>query len=300
MLIADQALQHLKGTQKPMERRQLDEYLWIIDSQIAIYFKGDETKQVLDKLRLRMELVSRWRSDEVLELTKELQRMACFYSIKGEHNECKHLLEHALSVITSVECVDWALELDVTKLLAVTHDCLGQIDKAIKFYSRALGIERQVERTSAARTCCALLNAISYCYLLSGDCDVALANVEESARSQKNMPNDQAKNLLYAETMILYGNILAAKNSLSQAAFYYDSAISSNPNKSPLESTNLRAWYNKGVTQFRSGDIVGSGHSFGVILDAIEGNSNYVSPDVSYVLNAIGNIHFSNKMYAKA
>jgi hypothetical protein len=67
MLIADQALQHLKGTQKPMERRQLDEYLWIIDSQIAIYFKGDETKQVLDKLRLRMELVSRWRSDEVLE-----------------------------------------------------------------------------------------------------------------------------------------------------------------------------------------------------------------------------------------
>ena len=54
------------------------------------------------------------------------------------------------------------------------------------------------------------------------------------------------------------------------------------------------------MTQFRNGDIVGAGHSFGMILDAIEEDSSFVSPEVAHVLNAIGSIHFSNKMYDKA
>lgn len=58
--------------------------------------------------------------------------------------------------------------------------------------------------------------------------------------------------------------------------------------------------YPLGVTQFRNGDIVGAGHSFGMILDAIEEDSSFVSPEVAHVLNAIGSIHFSNKMYDKA
>ena len=56
----------------------------------------------------------------------------------------------------------------------------------------------------------------------------------------------------------------------------------------------------KGVTQYRNGDIVGAGHSFGTILDAIEEDSRQVTPEVAFVLNAIGSIHFSNKMYDKA
>lgn len=54
------------------------------------------------------------------------------------------------------------------------------------------------------------------------------------------------------------------------------------------------------MTQFRDGDIVAAGHSFGTILDAIERDPGYVSPDVAFVLNAIGSIHFCNKMYDKA
>ena len=53
------------------------------------------------------------------------------------------------------------------------------------------------------------------------------------------------------------------------------------------------------MTQFRNGDIVGAGHSFGVILDAIEEDSSFVSPEVAHVLNAIGSIHFSNKINIK-
>lgn len=43
-----------------------------------------------------------------------------------------------------------------------------------------------------------------------------------------------------------------------------------------------------------------AGHSFGTILDGIENDPGYMAPDVAFVLNAIGSIHFSNKMYDKA
>jgi tetratricopeptide (TPR) repeat protein len=82
---------------------------------------------------------------------------------------------------------------------------------------------------------------------LSGECDPAIGNVEESLRFQKDIPSKDLNPSLHCETLILYGNILAAQNSLSEAAFYYDSALSSNPNKEPLEPTNLKAWYNKGM-----------------------------------------------------
>lgn len=67
-------------------------------------------------------------------------------------------------------------------------------------------------------------------------------------RFQKDIPSEDLNPTLHCETLILYGNILAAQNSLSEAVFYYDSALSSNPNKDPLEPTNLRAWYNKGMS----------------------------------------------------
>ena len=95
-----------------------------------------------------------------------------------------------------------------------------------------------------------LKNAIAYSYLMAGDNDAACGNVEESLKLLKNTPGVESNPELLTETLILYGNILAAQNSLSQAAFYYDSAISSNPNKSPLDQANLRAWYNKGRHQF--------------------------------------------------
>ena len=54
------------------------------------------------------------------------------------------------------------------------------------------------------------------------------------------------------------------------------------------------------MTQFRNGDIVEASASFGTILEAIEEDSRQVTPEVAFVLNAIGSIHFSNKMYDKA
>jgi len=96
-----------------------------------------------------------------------------------------------------------------------------------------------------------------------------------------------------------YGNTMAMENSISKAIHWYEMALNSNPDMSPIHPSNLRAWYNKGVALFRSGDTDGAGRAFGIILDEVEKNST-VPPGTAFVLNAIGSIAFANKDYAGA
>jgi tetratricopeptide (TPR) repeat protein len=118
----------------------------LIDSQIAILVKENEMRQALEKMRLRIELISRWRSDEYHEMAKELMRMACYFSLKGEDSEAKELLEQSHRVTKSIRGGDIRREIDLIKVLAVTYDALGKIDEAIKHYNIAMDLRKKSNR----------------------------------------------------------------------------------------------------------------------------------------------------------
>ena len=103
-------------------------------------------RQALEKMNLRVELMSRWRGDEYHEMAKELMRMACFFSLQGEYAKTKELLEQSLRVIKSTPGGDVRREIDLLKLLAATYDALGNTDEAIKFYSVAIDLRKKTKR----------------------------------------------------------------------------------------------------------------------------------------------------------
>ena len=124
----------------------MDEYLWLIDSQIAILVKENEMRNGLEKMKLRIDVMSRWRGNDYHEMAKELMRMACFFSVKGEHAEAKHILEQSLKVVKSTEGGDVRQEIDLLKVLAVTYDALGKINEAIKHYNIAMDLSKKSKR----------------------------------------------------------------------------------------------------------------------------------------------------------
>ena len=136
----------MKEAEEPLERKHFDEFLWLIDSQIAVLVKENEMRQALEKMNLRVELMSRWRGDEYHEMAKELMRMACFFSLKEEYAKTKELLEQSLKVIKSTPGGDVRREIELLKLLAATYDALGITDEAIKFYSIAIDLRKQTKR----------------------------------------------------------------------------------------------------------------------------------------------------------
>jgi tetratricopeptide (TPR) repeat protein len=147
-----------------------------------------------------------------------------------------------------------------------------------------------------------LMNALSHLHLkVGGRRQLAIDHLNKSLNIQQDDANDESTDAnLLIETMILYGNAMASENSFSQAIDWYDSALSSNPNKSALHPSNLRAWYNKGVTLFRNGDNRGAVQAFGIITEETKKNSTTAPVGIGPVLNAIGSIHFRDRNFAGA
>lgn len=153
---------------EPLERKQLDEFLWLINSQIAILVKENELRQALEKMKLRIDLLSRWRGNEYHEMANELLRMACFFSIKGEHAEAKVLLEHALKVMKGTEGGDVRREIDLVKVLATTYDALAEDDEAIKFYNIVMNLRKKTQKetdepSKYLQESCTLLVSLPQC-----------------------------------------------------------------------------------------------------------------------------------------
>ena len=93
---------------------------------------------------------------------------------------------------------------------------------------------------------------------------------------------------------------MSAEKSFSEALDWYESALSSNPDKSPIHPSNLRAWYNKGVTLFRNGDPIGSLEAFGIIVGEMNKNSTTLPTGIASVLNTMGTIYFKVNHFASA
>lgn len=135
-------------------------------------------RNALEKMKMRIDVMSRWRGNDYHEMAKELMRMACFFSVKGEHAEAKHILEQSLKVVKSTEGGDVRREIDLLKVLAVTYDALGKIDEAIKYYNIAMDLRKKSKRDSDdpsnfLQESCKLLvslvnNCLHYGFLLLG------------------------------------------------------------------------------------------------------------------------------------
>merc|ERR1711933_273283 len=100
--------------------------------------------------------------------------------------------------------------------------------------------------------------------------------------------------------MILCGNVMTSENYFSQAIDWYDSVLSLNLDNSAIHSINLRAWYNKGVTLFRSEDISGMDNIFQIITDVVGKNRASAPSETASVLNGIGTIYFINSNFSSA
>jgi tetratricopeptide (TPR) repeat protein len=176
-LLGDQALGYLKGVED-LERKEMDEFLWLLDSQIAILVKENEMRQALEKIKLRIDLMSRFRGDEFHEMAKELMRMSCFFSLKGEHNEAKTLLEQSLKVIKSTSGGDVRREIDLVKILATTYDVIGNTDEAIKFYNIAIALRKKTKREIddpakfLLESCALLVSFVTDFFRLCGCCSL--------------------------------------------------------------------------------------------------------------------------------
>ena len=269
-----------------------------IDALVIINVKQDEMDKAEDLLKLRLELASRWEGDNSIKRAKELRRLVCFYSVIGENAECTKQLDESLSILLSDNDnpnVNMEMILDSAKLLATSYDAMEQNENAVHQYEFA--IDKETDSIKKAK----LMNAISHRYCRSGKSNHAFEYLDKSLALQKSKANKNDENTsLLTDTMILYGNAMASKQSYSEACFWYDSALNANTDKSPLHPDNLRAWYNKGVALFHSEDVIGAGHALGIIVDAARKNPEARTRGVSFVLNGIGNIHYVNKRYENA
>ena len=272
------------------------EVLHAIDAHIIINVRDENMDGAVEAMNHRLVVVSKWLGSGSIEFAKELHRLSCLHSVIGNNDECLQHLEKAILNLHPSNGKDALL--DSVKLLATSYEALGDIDNAISQYESVLKMENNfIEKAK-------LMNAIAHLHIQTGgQCHLAIENLEKSLRIQQDSGSHgeegEESALLHAETMILYGNAMASQGLFSQAIYRYESALNANPDKSPIQSSNLRAWYNKGVTLLRSGDIIGAGHAFGIILDEVE-TVSAVARGTAFVLNAIGSIYFTNNDYAGA
>jgi tetratricopeptide (TPR) repeat protein len=271
-----------------------DELLHAIDAQIIIRVEEGGMNEAVQEMQRRLDVVSKWTGNTSFELANDLHRLGCFHSILGNHAQCAKHLEESLDVGAGHDDYD---TLGSFKLLATTYDATNDTLNAIRLYQCALSMEE--DSTAKAR----LMNAISHLHLkVGGRSQLAIDYLNKSIAVQKDEANKESgdANLLLFDTMILYGNAMAAENSFSQAIDWYESALSSNPDKSAIHPSNLRAWYNKGVALFRSGDPPGAMRVFGIIIDEVDKNSKTAPRGTASVLNAIGSIYYGDKHFAGA
>ena len=270
-----------------------DELLHAIDAKIIIHVKDNEIERAVQEMHRRMDVVSRWLGNSSLELATDMQRLACFYSSLGQHEQCIKHLEESLHIGSGYENYD---ALNPHKLLAVTFDNTNDVAKAMHHYEFSLSMEEDIIIKAN------LLNALSFLLIkVGGQSQLAAGHLDESINIQQNDPHSESKvsNLLL-DTMILYGNAMVSQKYFSQALDWYESALSSNPEKSAIHPSNLRAWYNKGLTLFRSGDISGADDAFKVIVDQVDRNPTTAPSETASILNGIGSIYFWAKLFPGA
>ena len=284
---------HLISSSSAQAPEYYDELLHVIDAQIIIEVKDGNMDGAMIHMNRRLDLVSQWCGYRTVEMAKNLHRISCLHSILGHHKQCIEKLEESISVGAKLDGYDLVSSM---KLLATTHDVLSDnIEKAVRGYEVLLTKE-QVPILRAR-----LMNALAHLHLkVGGQSNVAIDYLDKSLSIQQEAARSGSDGInLMMDTMILNGNVLASKYAYTQAIYWFESALNSNPNKSPIHPGNLRAWYNKGVTLFRSGDIIGAGHAFGIILDELDTTLTVVRGS-SFVYSAVGGIYFANKDYEGA
>lgn len=263
-----------------------DEVLHALDAQIIVEMKQGNMAEATQAMGTRLDIVTKWSGNSNLEVANGMRRLACFHSLRGHHEESAKLVAESIHV--GYDYDDYNV-LDSFKLVATALDAKNDTDRSKLEYEGALSNEEDPIKKAK------ILNALANLHLKAGgQSDDAVDCLEKSLEIQGD---DDAE--LKFDTMILYGNAKASQSDVAQAIYWYESALNSNPDKSTAHPSNLRALYNKGVTLFRSGDTIGAGHAFGLILDEVETNSA-VAPGTCFVLNAIGSIYFANKDYAGA
>jgi len=289
------AMEMLKGTvqmcESPTPPYYCEKLMHAVDAQIIIQVQDNDMNGAARAMHRRLDMVSEWVGETSCELAKNLHRLACFYSLLGHHERCAHFSEASLDIGKIYENYD---ALPCIKLLAVTYDNMGN-QEAINQYERALSMEEDFP------TMVMLMNTLSRLHMKHGGQRQALDYIDKSIDMQENDTcNESTDYDLLCATMIEKANYLSSNNNFSDAMYWYESALSSNPVKSAIHPTNLRALYNKGVTLFQNRDVVGASHAFGMILKEVDKSSRTAPSETACVLNALGSIDFVNKHYASA
>ena len=281
--------------ESPMLPSYYDELSHAINAQIIIQVKANDMDGALRTMHRRLDVISRWIGNTSVELAKELHRLGCLYSVLGQHEQCAKHLNESLQVGVRYDSYN---VLDCFKLLAVTYDNMGGDNKSKAIHQYECALSREKDILIKAR----LMNAISHLLIqVGGRRQHAVEYLQQSLNIQQDDANDEGAvfNLL-CDTMILYGNIMASENSFSEALDWYESALSSNPDKNILHSSNLRACYNKGFVLFQNRDLDGAIDVFGIIIDEVNKNPTSAPIETIPILSAIGSIYYLKQDFATA
>ena len=267
-----------------------DELLHAIDAVMIIQIGNDDTKGAIFTMHQRLDIISKWAGNDSFELANESHRLACLHSSLGHHEQCIKYLEESLHIGSLHDEFD---TLDCVKLLATTYDAMQKTECAISQYEYALSLEKDVNNRAK------LLNALSHCHLITDHLEKAVSYLDESLQIQRDGNNTVGKDNanIFSDTMILYGNAMSSKNSVSKAIDCYDSALSSNPDKSAIHPTNFRALYNKGTTLMKNRDIKGAVCTFETILDEVDKNPTEPPNGTVAVFQFVGSLFFDSKKF---
>ena len=215
-----------------------DEFLHANDLNIIIQVKEGNMNGAIQEMHRRVDAVSNWIGNTSLELANGLYRLACFYSLTGHNEQCVKYLKESLHIGTDLDEYD-SLSCDCIKLLAVTFDDSDKADEAICKYEQALDMEEDIIMKVK------LINALAHRLIkVGGHSQLAVSHLQMAMDILQNHENSE--NIILCDTMILCGNQKASENSFAEAIGWYESALSSNPHKSTVNPTNLRALFNKG------------------------------------------------------
>ena len=217
-----------------------DEFLQAIDAHICVIIQVEEGNMngAIREMHRRVDAVSKWVGNG-LGLANDLYRLGSFYSLSGRHERCAKHLEKSLHVGTGLDEYD-ETKLACIKLLATTYDALNDT-RAVNEYVCAQSMEKNI--TNKAR----LINALSHFLItVDGESRLAVDYLDNCMNILHGESNDESTNPnILLDTMILYGDAMASE-APSSAIDWYNLALRSNPDKSTINPTNLRALSNKG------------------------------------------------------
>ena len=231
-----QKITHIYDSPEPP--RYYDEFLHTIDAAIIIQVEDGDMDGAIREMHRRVDAVSKWVGNG-LGLANDLYRLGSFYSLSGRHEQCAKHLEKSLHVGTGLDEYD-ETKLACIKLLATTYDALNDT-RAVNEYVCAQSMEKNI--TNKAR----LINALSHFLItVDGESRLAVDYLDNCMNILHGESNDESTNPnILLDTMILYGDAMASE-APSSAIDWYNLALRSNPDKSTINPTNLRALSNKG------------------------------------------------------